>query len=115
MPKTILLVDDEPLLLSIFRRHLMKQGFAVLTAVNAIEALDMFNDHASIIHTIVVDIHLPGELCGWDVVNQVQSSDFSPKVVCISGEAKPLSTPEIHAFLLKPFRVQQLVELIQIL
>ena len=100
MPKTILLVDDEPLLLSVFRRHLSKQGFAVLTAVNGMEALEVFHSHASIIHTIIVDIHLPGDLSGWDIVHQIQLSDFSPKIVCMSGEAQPQVTPDIHAFFL---------------
>lgn len=115
MANTVLIVDDEPLLLSIFRRHLIKQGYAVLTAVNGQEALEIFNTHASLIQTIVLDIHLSGDLSGWDVVEEIHRNDYSPKIVCMSGEPQPLSAPPVDAFLEKPFRVQRLIELIPML
>ena len=115
MSNTVLIVDDEPLLLSVFRRHLAKQGYAVLTAVNGREAIEMFNTHAPIIHTVVLDIHLSGDLSGWDVVEEIQRTTHTPKIVCMSGEPQPFSTPSVNAFLEKPFRVQHLIELIQVL
>ena len=115
MSNTVLIVDDEPLLLSVFRRHLTKQGYAVLTAVNGHEAIELFNNHASLIHTVILDIHLSGDLSGWDVVEEIQRTEYTPKIVCMSGEPQPLSAPSVNAFLEKPFRVQRLIELIQVL
>lgn len=115
MSKTILIVDDEPILLSIFRRHLSKKGFAVLSAVSGEEALEIFSQHASIISTVILDINLYGELTGWDVVRHIQATSFTPKIVCMSGEPAPFTAPTINAFLEKPFQVRKLIELIEVL
>lgn len=61
----ILCVDDEPDLLTILRLFLSAQGFEVILAVNAVEALQLVAEHRP--DLIITDCAMPGmsglELC----------------------------------------------------
>lgn len=61
----ILCVDDEPDLLTILRLFLSAQGFEVIPALNAVEALQLVTEHRP--DLIITDCAMPGmsglELC----------------------------------------------------
>lgn len=58
-PETLLVVDDERQLLRLLVRVLEKQGFRVLSAVDANEAERLFEDNASEIDAVLLDVVIP--------------------------------------------------------
>lgn len=65
--QTILVVDDEPIVVEVVQRYLVREGFRVVTAATGPEALAAALDRARPPSLIVLDVMLPGidgmELC----------------------------------------------------
>jgi len=59
-PPLILLLEDEPLLLRLLERTLIRRGFRVESAANLAEAQDLWTRHGSHADLVVVERHLPG-------------------------------------------------------
>ncbi len=57
--ETILVVDDEPLILAVTSRLLEKFGYAVLTASHGQEALETAEAYEGAIHGAILDIMMP--------------------------------------------------------
>lgn len=57
---TILVLEDDPQLLSAVVRILARDGYDVITAESAAEALQVASQHAGPIHLLVCDLVLPG-------------------------------------------------------
>ena len=57
---TILLVDDEPNILTLARKMLEGEGYEILDALNAEEAVRVAAAHAGPIHLLLTDIVMPG-------------------------------------------------------
>lgn len=58
--ETILLVDDEPDILAIAREMLEGEGYEILEALNAEEAVRVAAGHAGPIHLLLTDVVMPG-------------------------------------------------------
>ncbi len=58
--ETLLVVDDDPVILSLARHYLQKSGFTVWTASTGEEALKLFHEHAGEIRLVVLDVMMPG-------------------------------------------------------
>ncbi len=58
--ETILLVDDEPEILALAREMLESEGYEVLDALNAEEAVRVAASHAGSIHLLLTDVVMPG-------------------------------------------------------
>ncbi len=56
----ILVVDDEEPVRTVVGRILEDRGFAVMTASDAYEALDVFGQHANGIALVLLDMTMPG-------------------------------------------------------
>jgi signal transduction histidine kinase len=57
--ETVLVVEDEELLLALIQEALEMHGYHVLTARNATEALDLVKGHAAPIHLLLTDVVMP--------------------------------------------------------
>ena len=57
--ETVLVVEDEELLLVLIQEALKMHGYHVLTARNATEALDLVKGHAAPIHLLLTDVVMP--------------------------------------------------------
>jgi CheY-like chemotaxis protein len=68
--KKILLVDDDALVLQVFRDGLLRQGFQVATAKNGLEAINMLEENKP--DLIVLDLMMP-KLTGADVVKFIRA------------------------------------------
>jgi two-component system cell cycle sensor histidine kinase/response regulator CckA len=117
---SILVVDDEPLVLKMFSMMLRSRGYSVLDASNGGEALSKFAANSSEIRLLVTDIVMPG-MNGIELATEVKRRAPHLRVLYVSGYA--LSTlasqgfpvERIEVFLQKPFtpailasRVQEL-------
>jgi DNA-binding response OmpR family regulator len=58
--RTILVVDDEPLVVEVVERYLKREGFAVIAARTGEQALAAACDPACTVDLVVLDVMLPG-------------------------------------------------------
>jgi PAS domain S-box-containing protein len=107
---TVLLVDDESMMVAIGRKMLEKLGYRVLTAVSGKTAIDLFTRHHSRIALVILDLIMPG-LSGSDTFDKLKKIDPSVKVLLSSGYSAEGPTRKVLArgcagFLQKPFDLQ---------
>jgi GAF domain-containing protein/ActR/RegA family two-component response regulator len=109
---TILIVDDEPGVISLYRRYLRQQPFRLLSAHSGLEALKMVRQEVAQIQLILLDINMPG-LSGWEVLSEIRdSSDIPdiPIVVCsIVDEPAKANQLGAQLLLLKPIVESDLI------
>jgi two-component system cell cycle sensor histidine kinase/response regulator CckA len=113
---TVLIVEDEPAILTMSRLILERAGYKVLATEAGPEAVARFRAEADRICVVVLDINLPG-MNGWDVLTEVRRLRPEVRVVMTSGSAHDeLTQPEYSevptAVLPKPFRPVELVEVV---
>ncbi|WP_144935096.1 response regulator transcription factor [Paenibacillus sp. 32O-W] len=78
MSKTILIVEDEPILREIVKDYLLEDGYEVLEAEDGKQALALFQEHE--VDLIILDIMLP-ELDGWAVCRRIRKSSDVPIIM----------------------------------
>ena len=78
--ETVLLVEDEPAVLTIARMILERLGYAVLTAGTPSEAIRLAGAHAGEIHLLITDVVMP-EMNGLDLEKRLLS--LHPKLKCL--------------------------------
>jgi len=115
--ETILVLDDEQSLLKLIRSMLDRNGYRVLTASGAEEALSICRDCAEPIDLLIADIGIPG-MNGRQVWEAVKKRYPQVRVLFISGYPQDfLSIRDIsegkHLFLQKPFGSETLLQRIR--
>jgi len=113
---TILVVDDEPLVVSLIQRAASQMGYEVIGTANPFEALEILQDPSRPISVLLTDLMMPGlngrELARWaaqlreglPVIYMSGYDDIDP-----GGDENPESK---CAVLSKPFRVSELLTLL---
>ncbi len=82
--ETILLVEDEALVLETIKAMLEHLNYQVLTATNGQEGLAVYAAHKNEISLVVSDIKMP-EMEGTDLLKALQAQDPHIKIVMITG------------------------------
>lgn len=115
--KTILLVDDEELLLELTARVLRKGGYVVLEAQDAERALRVVQTEGAIVQLLISDVGLPG-VSGLQLFEALRKTHPHLKAIFISGFVSddmrggdPL--PGSAVFLQKPYENIDLIEAVQ--
>ncbi|HKQ40538.1 MAG TPA: ATP-binding protein [Verrucomicrobiae bacterium] len=106
--KTILLVDDEDLVLGVGRTVLSASGYKVLTALSGEKAIEVLADHKGEIDLVIVDWVMP-RFSGQQLMDMIRAEYPSIAVLCTSGYAHVPGTGHTD-FLQKPFTTQKLLE-----
>ncbi|MDZ4723842.1 MAG: response regulator [candidate division Zixibacteria bacterium] len=108
----ILIVDDDPLLQELLNDTLSAVGYQTLSTSNATEALGLLQK--SDIDLVITDIKMP-DINGFQLLKLVRLHYPQMPVIFISGYATPemISAAGPDGFLLKPFRIAQIEELIE--
>ncbi len=112
----ILLVDDEPGIISIAESVLQRHGYRILRATNGVEALALFLQHQQEIAIVVTDIMMP-VMDGVALVTQLKRQQPDIKCIAASGLMDAKDNPHTDAlkalgvrhFLAKPFSVELLL------
>jgi CheY-like chemotaxis protein len=109
--QTVLVVDDAEELRELARRLLQRQGYTVLVAANADEALQLFDRNASI-DVLLTDVVMPGA-SGPELTRQLVERRPALKVIYMSGytEEAIVQHGVLNrgiAFLQKPFSSETL-------
>ena len=115
--KTVLLVDDEEIVIGVGKQMLEKLGFTVLTAENGKEALDVYKNNLNEIDCVVLDMIMP-DMGAADTFDHLQSINPAIKVLLSSGYGADQQTSELisrgcYGFIQKPFNMQSLSEKIE--
>lgn len=82
--ETILVVDDEIALLKLVEETLQLQGYNVITAENAANALQKLAEVPEI-HMLFSDVVMPGGMNGYELAEKVNASQPGVKVMLTSG------------------------------
>jgi DNA-binding NtrC family response regulator len=114
MRSTILVVDDEPLIRWSLTSRLQDEGYRVLEAETAGEALKRFRDRVDL---VLLDYKLPdGD--GLDVLRQIKSVDPEILVILLSGYSSVETAVEAmkqgaYHYVNKPFNLDEIVLLVE--
>jgi DNA-binding NtrC family response regulator len=82
--ETVLLVEDEEVVLKITKLLLEENGYTVLPAGSGEEAIRLFTRYREPIHLLITDVVMP-MLSGKDVADQIESVHPETKVLYMSG------------------------------
>ena len=106
--RTVLVLEDEPLIRRATAEILADAGHNVLQAQSGVEALACLNEHA--VDVIVADINLPGKLTGLELGMLALLALPRLKLVVTSGGNAPEGSqmPPNSVFLAKPYRPHEI-------
>ena len=80
--KTILVVDDSPMIRELLKGVLEPEGYAVIEAADGEQALEVFR--ANSVDLSIIDIFLPKK-GGLQVMGELMKKDHRHKIIAISG------------------------------
>jgi PAS domain S-box-containing protein len=111
--ETILVVDDDDVVRSLTQQMLEEAGFAVLTAADGRQALDLFRQSSDIIDVVVLDMTMP-HMDGEVTFGRLRQVRDDVPVIISSGYSTQeamdrFSGPRPAGFLQKPYRLDDLV------
>lgn len=113
--RTILLVEDEPFVREATRTILEHAGFEVLPAVDARDAMKVYEEYSHRIDLVLTDMVLPGGT-GQQLGQELRQRSPEIVVLVTSGysDRDEMETPEARTyFLAKPYSKRKLVEKIE--
>ena len=110
--ETILLVDDESIILEVGRRLLKELGYRVFIARNGKSALKIFSTCHDDIDLVLLDIVMPG-MDGKEVFARMKQIKSDFHVLLASGysldwQARKMIEDGCHDFIQKPFKLHEL-------
>ena len=116
--KTVLVVDDEPMVRELETQVLRVQGYNVLAAEGAAEALRLAGETATI-HLLITDLAMP-EIDGLELTRRFRELHPKTPVLVVSGSLPLLrarSEPDMDrfTFLAKPFQFSELIHKVRTL
>ncbi|HEX2999890.1 MAG TPA: response regulator, partial [Armatimonadota bacterium] len=110
--ETLLIVEDEPVVLEAAVNSLRMRGYQVLQASNGPEALRVSQEYPAKIHLLVTDMVMPG-MNGNELTEKLQRERPNMCVLRTSGyiESQPcLSPAQTDSFLQKPYTPSDLAK-----
>jgi CheY-like chemotaxis protein len=106
--QTILIVDDEDLLLTMGQTILSAYGYKVLTANTGQKALELLAQKEAPIDLVITDLVMPA-MSGRELIEQIQAKTAETRILCTSGYVWPAGQDTDTAYLQKPFTSQELL------
>ena len=106
--QTILMVDDEDLLLTMGKTILSAYGYRVLTANGGQKALDIFAQKDTSVDLVITDLVMPA-MSGRELVEHIRRLSPDTRIICTSGYVWPAGQETDGAYLQKPFTSQELL------
>lgn len=110
--RTVLVVDDEPLLRQVIGEMLRLEGYEVVEAVDAYQALALADQRLGI-SILSTDINMPA-MSGLELAEKMADRHPDISLIVMSGRQylDDSDLPDAGHFLPKPFTAQQLVDAI---
>jgi len=115
--ETILLVDDEEVIIEVTSRLLGELGYQIITAANGEEAIDIYARKHSGIDLVIVDMIMPG-MSGSETFDRLKAINPAVRVILssgysLNGKAQAIMNKGVRAFLQKPYRLNDLAQKIR--
>jgi CheY-like chemotaxis protein len=109
---TILVVDDETMILDIGKEMIGRMGFHTISACSGDEAVSLYRDNPDGIDLVVLDLIMPGT-SGSETFDLLRQIDPAVKVLLASGysidrQATALMERGCNGFIQKPYNVEEL-------
>jgi DNA-binding NtrC family response regulator len=104
---TILVADDDPMMLQVTSTILRRSGYRVLTAQDGETALRTFEQAPHAIQLVISDVVMPG-MMGSQLVRSIKNLSGSTAALLMSG-ARPVATEADIPSIEKPFTRDALV------
>jgi len=107
--ETILMVDNDEMVLSLAETILSTAGYKVWVAGSGHRALDLFSQAPSRIDLIITDLVMPG-MSGREFIDHIRRLSPTMPILSISGYVRPSSDePDDEFYLRKPYTAQELL------
>lgn len=113
--KTILLVDDEPIMLKMLKWRLETQGYQVINAASGIEALKIIETQT--IDIVITDVRMP-IMDGLTLVKKMKQLDQAPPCLVMSGHGdidmnSLAQQVGANGYVSKPVKFEELNQLVE--
>jgi DNA-binding response OmpR family regulator len=110
---TVLVVEDDELVLDAMTRMLVREGYLVLTAASGHDAIGLLHAPLQPINVLVLDVNLP-DVSGIDLCARIRELHPDLPVVVCTGSTDPTALAEllkmgIHRCFHKPVAMQELL------
>jgi two-component system, cell cycle sensor histidine kinase and response regulator CckA len=106
--QTILMVDDEDLLLTMGKAILSAYGYRVLTANGGQKALDVLSHKNTAVDLVITDLVMPA-MSGRELVERIRQLSPGTRIICTSGYVWPSGQETDGTYLQKPFTSRELL------
>ncbi len=109
---TILLVDDEAMIVDVGRQLLDRLGYQVLTAADGKQALEIYRKKKDHIDLVILDMIMPG-MGGGEVFDRLRKLNPNVRVILssgysVNGQATDILNRGCSGFIQKPFNIESL-------
>lgn len=106
----VLIVEDEVLIRMLLSEALRQEGYEVVEAANADEALSLLELSPSP-DVMITDVKMPGSIDGFELAAYVRRTKPELKVIVTSGHASPDGAIGVaDAFLPKPYELSLILQ-----
>jgi CheY-like chemotaxis protein len=110
--ETVLLVDDEELIIDVGVQLLQKMGYRVLTATHGDRAVEIYRRRKESIAVVILDLVMP-QISGGEIYDRLKAIDPDVKVLLssgysVDGQAREILNRGCNGFIQKPFRLDEL-------
>ncbi|HXG38468.1 MAG TPA: response regulator [Bacteroidota bacterium] len=111
--RTILVVEDDEMLLDLLASVLEEHGYTVLLARDGLESVELFKQHHGEIALVLTDMGLP-HLGGWEAFLEMKKIDPNVKTMMASGYFNPSLKAEMlragaQDFVQKPYVMEDVL------
>lgn len=115
--RTILLVEDEQLMLRLLEKFFTQRGYHVLAASDGEQAIELYRCYKPRIAAVLLDIRLP-KTTGEEVFHLMKGENAAVKVVIASGFLETSIKNEmtfagVKRFVNKPYVLNELAEVFE--
>jgi CheY-like chemotaxis protein len=115
--ETILVVDDEKMVLEVSRELLEFMGYRVYAVGSGQEAIAVYMEKRNEIDLVILDMIMPG-ISGGETFDRLKEINPDIKVVLssgysINGQAQEIMAKGCNAFIQKPFHLEKLSQIVR--
>jgi PAS domain S-box-containing protein len=113
----ILFIDDEPALVDLAKKILIKLGYDVVTKTSSVEALELFQENPKKYDLVISDMTMPG-MTGDKLLLKIMEIRHDIPIILCTGYSEHVSEEEakrigIREYVMKPLKMKDLAKTIR--
>jgi len=115
--ETLLVVEDEEMLLTSLRMILVEKGYTVLSAGDGLSALKLYQENKNGIALVLTDLGLPN-MTGLEICQRIQTIKPKERMILVTGFLDPDMKSEflkagIEHFIYKPYDMKKVLRMVR--